>query len=60
MAKAFIETEASAKAGALTHPEWLVLLLNPEIAYRSDKKRAARLRHADSHPGCGATCHKQG
>ena len=46
MAKAFIETEASAQAGDLTHPEWLALLLGREMAYRSDKKLAARLRHA--------------
>jgi DNA replication protein DnaC len=46
MAKAFSETEDSAQAGALTHPEWLALLLGREIAYRSDKKLAARLRHA--------------
>jgi hypothetical protein len=35
-----------AEDGALTHPEWLALLLGREIAYRSDKKLAARLRHA--------------
>ena len=46
MAKAFIETEDSAQAGVLTYPEWLALLLGREMAYRSDKKLAARLRHA--------------
>jgi DNA replication protein DnaC len=46
MAKSFTETEASAEAGALTHPEWLALLLGREIAYRQDKKLAGRLRYA--------------
>jgi DNA replication protein DnaC len=46
MAKAFGETEASAEAAALTHPEWLALLLGRELAYRYDKKLGARLRHA--------------
>jgi len=32
MAKAFGEIEASAKATALTHPEWLGLLLDRESA----------------------------
>jgi DNA replication protein DnaC len=45
VAKAFGETEASADAMALTHPEWLALLLDRELAYRHDKKLAARLRH---------------
>lgn len=46
MAKAFGETEASAAAAVLTHPEWLALLLDRELAYRHDKKLTARLRHA--------------
>jgi DNA replication protein DnaC len=46
MAKAFEETEASPEAAALTHPEWLALLLARELAYRHDKKLAGRLRHA--------------
>ena len=46
MAKAFVDTEASTQAGTLTHPEWLALLLGREMAYRSDKKLTARLRHA--------------
>ncbi len=50
MAKAFVETEASAQAGALTHPEWLALLLGREISYRGDKKLNARLRHAKLRP----------
>ena len=44
MAKAFGETEASAEAAALTHPEWLALLLGRELAYRHDKKLGVRLR----------------
>ena len=46
MAKAFGDTQASAGAAALTHPEWLALLLDRELAYRHDKKLTARLRHA--------------
>jgi DNA replication protein DnaC len=46
MAKAFSEVETSAEAGALTHTEWLALLLDREMAYRHDKKLAARLRYA--------------
>ena len=44
MAKAFSETEDSAQAGALTHPEWLALLLGREMAYRSDRLHHAKLR----------------
>ena len=33
MAKAFAETEASAEATTLTHPEWLALLLDQEVIY---------------------------
>src|ERR1700676_882558 len=46
MAKAFGEAETSAEAAALTHPEWLALLLDREMAYRHDRKLAARLRYA--------------
>ncbi len=46
MAKAFGEAETSDEAAALGHPEWLALLLDREIAYRHDKKLAARLRYA--------------
>jgi DNA replication protein DnaC len=46
MAKAFAEAEASAEAAALTHPEWLALLLDREATWRHDKKLAARLRYA--------------
>ncbi len=46
MAKAFGESQASAEASALTHPEWLALLLDREMTYRHDRKLAARLRYA--------------
>jgi len=46
MAKAFGEADASDEAAALSHPEWLALLLDREMAYRHDKKFAARLRYA--------------
>ena len=46
MAKAFGETETSNEAAALTHPEWLGLLLDREMTYRHDKKLTARLRYA--------------
>jgi DNA replication protein DnaC len=46
MAKAFGEIEASAEATALTHAEWLGLLLDHEVRYRRDKRLLARLRYA--------------
>jgi DNA replication protein DnaC len=46
MAKAFGETETLNEAAALTHPEWLGLLLDREMTYRHDKKLTARLRYA--------------
>jgi DNA replication protein DnaC len=46
MAKAFGEIEASAEATALTHPEWLALLLDRELSYRRDRRLLARLRYA--------------
>jgi len=46
MAKAFGEASTSSEAAALTHPEWLALLLDREMTYRHDKKMAARLRYA--------------
>jgi DNA replication protein DnaC len=46
MAKAFGETETSNEAAALTHSEWLGLLLDREMTYRHDKKLTARLRYA--------------
>ena len=46
MAKAFGDIEASGEAAALTHPEWLGLLLDREISHRRDKRLLARLRYA--------------
>jgi DNA replication protein DnaC len=46
MAKAFGEIEASNEATALSHPEWLALLLDREASYRSDRRLHARLRYA--------------
>jgi len=46
MAKAFGEAVTSGEAAALTHPEWLGLLLDHEMTYRHDKKLTARLRYA--------------
>src|SRR5260221_13224371 len=46
MAKAFGDVETSGEAAALTHPEWLALLLDREMTSRHDKKLAARLRYA--------------
>jgi DNA replication protein DnaC len=46
MAKAFGEIEASGEAAALTHPEWLALLLDQEASYRRDRRLHARLRYA--------------
>jgi DNA replication protein DnaC len=46
MAKAFGEIEASAEAAALSHPEWLALLLDQEATYRRDRRLCFRLRYA--------------
>jgi DNA replication protein DnaC len=46
MAKAFGEFEASSEATALTHPEWLALLLDRELSHRRDRRLLARLRYA--------------
>ena len=46
MAKAFGEIEASGEAAALTHPDWLALLLDQEASYRRDRRLHARLRYA--------------
>ena len=46
MAKAFADIETSAEATALSHPEWLALLLDRELSYRRDKRLLARLRYA--------------
>jgi len=46
MAKAFAELQAASEAPALSHPEWLALLLDREASHRRDKRLAARLRFA--------------
>lgn len=46
MAKAFADIEASTEATALSHPEWLALLLDRELSHRRDKRLLARLRYA--------------
>ena len=46
MAQAFAELEAAGDAAALTHADWLGLLLDRELTYRRDKRLAARLRYA--------------
>ena len=46
MAKAFGEIAASGEVTALTHPEWLGLLLDREVSSRRDKRLLARLRYA--------------
>ena len=46
MAQAFVELEASDETAALTHADWLGLLLDRELTHRRDKRLAARLRYA--------------
>ena len=46
MAKAFTDMEAQGEGKALTHGEWLAILLECEISMRHDKRLAARLRYA--------------
>jgi DNA replication protein DnaC len=46
MAKAFVDIEAQGEANALSHAEWLALLLEHEVSLRHDKRLAARLRYA--------------
>src|SRR6201999_2282677 len=46
MAQAFAELEASDETAALTHADWLGLLVDREVTYRRDKRLAARLRYA--------------
>src|SRR5271154_4613247 len=46
MAQAFAELEASNETTALTHVDWLGLLLDRELTHRRDKRLAARLRYA--------------
>jgi hypothetical protein len=46
MAQAFAELEASDEIAALTHADWLGLLVDRELTHRRDKRLAARLRYA--------------
>src|SRR5215469_14936100 len=46
MAKAFAEVAASGEAEAMSHAEWLGLLLDREATARYDKKLTRRLRYA--------------
>jgi DNA replication protein len=46
MAQAFAELEASDETAALTHADWLGLLIDRELTHRRDKRLAARLRYA--------------
>jgi DNA replication protein DnaC len=46
MATAFVELAASGEAEAMSHAEWLGLLLDREITHRYDKKLTRRLRYA--------------
>ena len=46
MVQAFAELEASGETAALTHADWLGLLLDRELTHRHDKRLAARLRYA--------------
>ena len=46
MAKAFLDADAHGDTHALSHAEWLAILLDRETALRLDKRLSARLRHA--------------
>jgi DNA replication protein DnaC len=46
MARAFAELEANPTSAALSHAEWLGLLLDRELADRQDRRLKARLRYA--------------
>src|SRR5947199_5735541 len=46
MARAFVELEANPTSTALSHAEWLGLLLDREITERYEKRLRARLRFA--------------
>src|SRR3954464_29406 len=46
MARAFIELEANPNSAALSHAEWLGLLLDREITERYERRLRARLRFA--------------
>ena len=51
MAQAFAELEASDETAALTHADWLGLLVDRELTHRRDKRLAARLRYATAPAG---------
>lgn len=46
MVKAFGDIEAAGQAAALSHLEWLGLLLDRELSHRRDRRLTARLRYA--------------
>ena len=46
MAKAFLDADAAPESGALSHAEWLALLLDREAAWRMDKRLNTRMRYA--------------
>jgi len=46
MAKAFAEIQAAGQSQAMTHAEWLGLLLDREITHRYDQRLSRRLRYA--------------
>src|SRR6185503_9378447 len=46
MARAFAEFEANPTSAALSHAEWLALLLDREATERYDRRLRARLRYA--------------
>src|SRR2546430_3289886 len=46
MVQAFAELEASDETAALTHADWLGLLVDRELTHRRDRRLAARLRYA--------------
>src|ERR1700738_960665 len=46
MARAFTELEANPQSAALSHAEWLALLLDREATERYDRRLRARLRYA--------------
>jgi DNA replication protein DnaC len=46
IAKAFLDADAAPESGALSHAEWLALLLDHEAAWRMDKRLNTRMRYA--------------
>ena len=59
MAKAFGEIEASGEAAALTHPDWLALLLDQEASYRRDRRLHALPRRARPRPRAVPKAHRR-